>query len=117
MIRPEIKGEPYFQDMSELSSFKPNDPDNFSVVVEFGVGEAGREECDNYTVNVCTAKWLENDLNKNGKPIILKGTLLVDSYNPMEISTRIKEIINTISGKDWSECKLKLVGFFNWEFE
>ena len=117
MIKPELKGAPYLQSMDDLDIFCPADPENFSVIVEMGIGVSGSEGFDNYTVNVCTPAWLKNDLEKNGKPIFVKGTLLVEEYNPKVIVSRIKEVIVATSGKDWKDCNLKLVRYFNWEFE
>lgn len=117
MIKPELKGEPYLQNMQDLDKFIPNDPEIFSVIIEFGIGTPDSEGFDNYTVNVCTPAWLKNDLEKNGKPNFLKGTLLVEEYNPDIIIDRIREVILATSGKDWTHCNLKLVKYFNWEFE
>ncbi|NRA46162.1 MAG: hypothetical protein HRU09_14510 [Oligoflexales bacterium] len=117
MIKPEIKGEIYLQDMGDFKTFKPEDSENFSVIVEVGIGEVGKDGFDNYTVNVCTPNWLKEDLTRNGKPIFVKGTLLVERFDPILIARRINEVVKSTSGKDWADCNLKLVSYFNWEFE
>ena len=119
MIRPELKGEPYlaYNDMSSLNDFTPEDSRDFSLVVELGIGERASEGFDNYTINVCTPSWLARELKKNGKPIFVKGVLLMEEYDPVLISSRIVEVITSTSGKDWDEVNMKLVKYFNWEFE
>ena len=49
MIKPELKGEPYLLDyeVDSLHGYHPNDPENFSLVVELGIGEEGKEGSDN----------------------------------------------------------------------
>ena len=117
MIKAELKGKPYLQDMRNIAEFSPRETKHFSVTIEFGIGEPNVEGFDNYTLTVCTPSWLESELKANGKPFLLEGMLLVENYNPEEITSRIREIVETTSGKDWDECNSKLLKYFNWEFE
>ncbi len=119
MIKAEQKGEPYLphEGMVKLDEYKPTDPTNFMVVIEVGIGEFGKEGSDNYTVNVCTPQWLSDDLRKNGKPLFVKGLLLVECFQPKIIRDRIAEIIRSTTGKDWDDYNRKMTRYFNWEFE
>ncbi len=119
MIKVEQKGEPYLphEGMAKLEEYKPADPNNFMVMVEVGIGEFGKDGSDSYTVNVCTPQWLSEDLQRNGKPLFVKGMLLVECYQAKVIKERIAEIICSTTGKDWDEYNSKITRYFNWEFE
>jgi len=119
MIKPVQKDKPYlpYNGMLGLAEYYPDNAKDFSLTVEIGIGEDGKLGFDNYQLQVCTTKWLENEILRNGRPIFIRGMLLVEEYDAKAIQERISELIKTINGKDWEECNRKITHYFNWEFE
>ncbi len=118
MIQIEQKGEPYlpYEEMVSLKDYKPKDIHFFELVVEVSLSEKGQKCTDNYQIQVCTTKWLSEELKKNGKPIFLSCLLLVEKYEPEIISNRISEMIRSTTGDTWDEYHGKLSKYFNREF-
>ena len=82
------------------------------------IGVVGEIGTDDFSLYVCTPKWLE-------RAITLHGTygrwgyhhLIVLRYDPQQIESMITESVGALEGDSWDELtkKLRILGY--WEYE
>ena len=102
--------------ISDFKKYLPNDNKNFSLLLEFVVGEKGKEGGDIFTIEVCTPHWiLEN--YKLGDLVFGRGKLIVLDYDEKGIFEAIRNYCNLCNGKTWDEIANKISRIGLWEFE
>lgn len=107
-------------DVEDLPSFKPDDPENFCILLQLSVGFSENDlqnpSGETFDLEVYTPKWL---LSKYKKDAIFfpRHTLLVFSFNYREIYKKIKRAIEYCTGETWEEIAKKINTFAAWEFE
>jgi hypothetical protein len=114
-VRAKIKS---FQsvDIEDLHNFIPQNPENFSFLLELMIGPDNEEGEESFNVQVCTPQWLLSTMKK--EDIILGNHfLIVLEYNFERIFNKIKQQIEVCSGINWHEVAEKVARIGHWEFE
>jgi hypothetical protein len=103
-------------DVDDLWNFNPDNPDNFSFVLELMVGPDNEKGAESFDIQVCTPKWFLTHLKKDDV-VAGRHFLIVLEYNFENLFNKIKELIEMCIGNDWNEVaqKVSRIGF--WEFE
>ena len=106
----------YTSNMDELEAHAPPDPERFTVSVRAMVGPAEGDGQESFDINVCTPKWLEEQIERE---TFVLGThrLFVKAYDPPEIRKFITRTIERFSGGTWKEVAEKISRVAYWEFE
>lgn len=100
---------------TDLKSFYPEDPENFSIFIQVFFGPKGEDGMESFNFTVCTQKWLKEHFDNEF--VILRDILLVPEYNFQKIEDQFKKLASSITGKDWREIGTKLSRYGEWEFE
>ncbi|QEY26009.1 Imm8 family immunity protein [Neisseria zalophi] len=107
----------YSYDIDEkLEDYTPLIADNFGFNIRLIVGEkdlGGEESID---IFLCTPLWLQDNYSKSDI-IIGRSYIIVFEFNYKRILSRLKNIIENITGDDWEEIGIKLSQLGLWEFE
>jgi hypothetical protein len=99
-----------------LENWRPDDDDNWGLVITIGVAPVGSEGADNFELTVCTPGWLaENRLTSE----ILSGeqTLFMRSWDYRILRSYLERRIRAPEGKNWNELANKFSRWSGWEFE
>jgi hypothetical protein len=115
MISAQVRGI-YTGEMDHLEGHTPTDPDNFCVLVRAMVGPRGSEGEESFDIKVCTSKWLEGQIQKDGFALGLH-CLFVETYDPKQIRNLLAKFIERSSGESWREVAEKISRIARWEFE
>ena len=99
----------------DLENYRPDDYESFSFLVTVRVGLKGEDGSDIFYLDVCTPKWLLDNLNSDY--FVGKGTLIVFRCDMKMILERIRTLFTGCAGKDWNEIAIKLSRIGQWEFE
>jgi hypothetical protein len=115
MVRAEVK-RLHSPDVHDLSTFAPEDPDNFGILVQVMAGPAGEQGEESFDVVVCTPSWLSDQL---GPADIRMGRhyLLVKQYDYVRLRRFVERFAAQCSGATWQEAALDLGRLGKWEFE
>lgn len=100
----------------DLELHRPQDSENFSILVRAMVGPRGGEGEESFDMNVCTPQWLEEQVEREG---FVLGThrLFVRTYDTAQIKKLITKFIERYSGDSWRDVAEKISRIGHWEFE
>lgn len=116
-MKPILRGKLVQRDnLEDLALFKPSG-DNFCVEVEACIGNQENDFSNTYWFKVCSAEWIKNEVINNGKPILGRGLMIVDSYSVTAIQFRFNEILASIEARNWEELTIELSKYIFWEFD
>ncbi len=115
MISAQVKGI-FTWEGERLELHVPQDPQKFCVLVRIMVGPRGGEGEESFDINVCTPRWLEEQVEREG---FVFGThrLFVKTYDSVQIKNLITKFIERYSGDSWREVAEKISRMARWEFE
>jgi len=102
----------------DIKDFDKNfsDSDNFNVSIQLFIGPEDEEGEESFEVNVCSPKWLLNNISE--KEILFgKGLIISLDYNIERIIASVKKNISSFEGENWNEVAMKLSQIGYWEFE
>ena len=102
--------------IEDLYDFIPEDPDNFSFLLELMIGPADAPGEESFDIQVCTPKWLASNM-KNEDVLFGNHLLIVLEYNFAKILNKIERYVRACKGNNWNEIASKLARMFHWEFE
>lgn len=106
--------------IDDLSSYKPDDPENFCILLQISVGIAGSqqqpESGETFDIEVYTPKWLLSKYQKD-EAIFPKNSLIVFEFDFDRIKKRIRKEVENCTGESWNEIANKISTFSAWEFE
>ena len=98
----------------KLDSYVPDNPENFSLWIEFRVGPDDSAGADDYRVLVCTPEWL---LQNVWEPQWGRHMLIVREYDRSVIERCVHDYIAKCSGDEWGVVAKKIARNLSWEFE
>jgi hypothetical protein len=102
-------------DIDDLDAHRPDDPENFSFLLEayFGTGDEPGE--DSFQMVVCTPKWLDRNLPDD----VTSGRhrLIVKRYDIGALRAWLEKLGRRCASDDWETAAAKLGRFGLWEFE
>jgi Immunity protein 8 len=106
----------YCPDIDDLSNYSPPQFDNFCMLFTVMVGPAEKEGYESFDIQVCTPKWLECNIKKNGF-ICGRHFLIVLEFEYESLINKIRNLIESCEGKNWDEVAQKVSRIGYWEFE
>ena len=116
----------YLQD-DMLQAYCPEDLTYFCAIAEMRIGSATGFGADNFSLTICSPKWLESNVIKpqvtheshEQRHQLAYGRhyLFAEEYDEGKIKQAVMEIVNDAKGNDWSEIALYLSRYFLWEYE
>jgi hypothetical protein len=112
---PEIKSCSLI-DAGPLETYKPMDPENFSVTLRLMVGLRGQAGEESFDITICTPQALAEECAADGF-VVGRHRLVVASYNPSLILSVLGKLIARCDGQTWPEIGAKIARFALWEFE
>jgi hypothetical protein len=115
MVSPEIKGI-YASDLYDLEEYVPEDQECFSVPVRVMVGQRGSEGEESFDILVCSVKWLEERLAKDGF-LFGRHYLFVPAFDGKKIKGLLTKMIEPHTSNTWTEVARKIGRLGLWEFE
>lgn len=114
-MKPEIKGI-HSPDVYDLTSFIPEESDNFSFLLQIMIGPQGVDGEESFDVEVVTPKYLLQSYNEN-EVILGSHKLIVFKYNYAELLKKIEAYVSSCAGENWDEIAMKLNLLGKWEFD
>jgi immunity protein 8 of polymorphic toxin system len=104
-------------DVSDLRTYLPPDPTNFSFPLQVTVGPSDGPGEESFGVEVCTPQALAERLRSSGGPLLGRHFLFVDGYDWDGISSFIRGWVARFEEETWDEVAEKLGRLGHWEFE
>jgi immunity protein 8 of polymorphic toxin system len=114
-MKAELKGL-FSPDIDNLESFRPDEPNNFSFLLQVMAAPRGSEGEESFDIEVCTPSWLAETYAPDGI-IVGRHYMIVQQYNYRKLVQRIENIIAQCSGENWEEVAAKISRYGRWEFE
>jgi hypothetical protein len=99
-----------------LSSFHPEDGEQFALLVSASVGPAGEDGGELFGFTVCSPTWVAAEELPKGFAF-QRHTLLVERWNPEVVERAIADLCRRTEGETWTEVAQMLSRFGHWEFE
>lgn len=115
MVSPEIK-RIYAADIYDLEGYVPEDRESFSVHVCVMVGQRDIEGEESFDLQVCSPKWLEKRLEKDGF-LFGRHYLFVPAFDGKKIKALLTKMIERHTSNTWTEAARKIGRLGLWEFE
>lgn len=101
-------------DVSDLTSYAPNDP--FCLAMRALIGPKGLEGEESFDFEVCSPGWLAAELRR--EPVVSgRSRLVMAAFDVGAIEAYVRTQIAFATGDSWSEIANKLGRSFRWEFE
>ena len=99
-----------------LEEFVPEDPTDFSLLVQIIAGPAGQEGEESFDLEVIALKTAAARVEADG-PLLGGHLLLVNRFNAGEVRSWIERAVTSLEGKEWKELAHKIGRIGRWEFE
>ena len=99
-----------------MENLKPQDAENFGILVQAMIGPDDSIGEESFDFVVCTIDFIKPILASQGH-LFGKDYLFVQHYEYDLIWKVIESLCSEISGSDWSEIGNKLTRYGKWEFE
>ncbi|NGY58200.1 hypothetical protein G7043_04535 [Lentzea sp. NEAU-D13] len=100
----------------DLEDFRPNDPDDFSFLLQALVGPADGEGSESVQFNVCTLTSLTSTVSSErvlfGRSLVIVGTSKIG-----EILDVVRAAIERVEAGTWAEVGERLARLGYYEFE
>lgn len=94
-------------DLPDPSTGSPDDPRDFSVFVQFNLGEVGKPGCETFSMMVCSANQV---LPVYGGFVV--QTLVLDVFDWTAIRDRVHRVLRYVeSAEDWGDVIYRLSPF------
>ena len=103
-------------DIYNLENYQPECAGSFCFLLQAMIGPEGEEGEESFDIEVCTPKWIEENLGLD-EALVGQHYLIVRDYNYQKIAHSIEKFLQGCSGKDWSEVSRKVSRLGLWEFE
>lgn len=111
-MKPEIKG--IGNDLVDVETYLPDDLECFALDINILIGPDDELGSEYFGCRICTPSWLAKHY---AGPVILRHTMIVDSYEFRSIREAIEQAVQRSACPTWRETATKLSRYFSWEFE
>src|SRR5260221_9279542 len=117
-IRAEYKGHrilDFHTGSFALDTWRPLDPTDFSVTIDFYAGPEGDEGADAFTATVCSPKWFlrcQKDNVFSGESVIF-----MSSFDYLELKKFLSDRCAATVGETWNAIGAQLTRLGRWEFD
>ncbi len=114
-MKAEIK-RVHSPDIHDLSSYKPDDREDFYFLLQLMIGEKGKEGEESFDIIVCSPKGLMKNYERND---IIFGAnhLIAFEYNYGKILQKLKDYIDGLDENNWDALAEKISRIAQWEFQ
>ena len=100
-------------DLDLPSEGKPQDVNNFSILLQLSIGEKGKPGGEVFSLTVCSPSMLEIESG-----MFIQNTLVIDTFSWVIIKKRIEKLLTHVQGSSsWKEVILKLAGLLHYSDE
>ncbi len=103
-------------DIIDLKSFKPEEENNFSFLLQFFVGIEDEEGEETFSLEVCSPAWIEDNYDIDDV-LIGRHHIIIQQYNYDKLLKFIVGLIDKCPGDNWNDITNKLSRFGLYEFE
>ena len=103
-------------DVADLTNYYPEDPEDFSLLVQLSIGPGGMLGEETFSIEVTTPLSLLRQQASN-YPRVLRHILLVRHWDHKTVIELLQKVFGNVPGADWTEIAHKLSRFGMWEFE
>jgi hypothetical protein len=103
-------------DALDLRRYEPEQPDDFSILIQILVGPVGSEGEESFDVEVVTPKRLATRASQKG-PISGRHLLIVNTFDYDTIAKWIHRVVASCEGVTWTAVADRLGRIGRWEFE
>lgn len=86
------------------------------ILVQLMVGPADSPGEESFDINVCTPKWLEQNVRDNGA-IFGRHYLFVDKIDRDSVERAVVDYLSVLDEPSWPELADKIGRIAKWEFE
>ena len=114
-MKPEIKSF-HSPDVFDLTTYQPNEKNNFGFLLEVEIGILGQEGADLFFFMVCTPEWFAN-FNKSKNVIFGSHYIFMYEYDYTILCNALLSYTGDIEKDTWDEIAAKLNRIGAWEFE
>jgi hypothetical protein len=97
-------------------NFCPEDIYNFNFLLRILVGAKGEKGEESFDVEVCTPKWIENNLN-DSDVMIGRHKIIMKEYNYKILKNMVLKLFESKEGNNWKNIAEYLSRYAYWEFE
>jgi hypothetical protein len=102
-------------DVADLKGYKPDDPQNFSLLLQLFIGPSQDDGEEMFSIELCTPQWLIDHYQSDGCVWGIHR-LIVFEYNYSRIIEKIQSYVAACEGENWSAIAQKLAIIAAWEF-
>lgn len=103
-------------DIDDLVTWRPPDPECFSLSLRFVAGPENGEGGESFDLVVCTPGWLEANIEPDSV-FDCRHHLVVRRFDLDRLVAFIRGYVNSCTGETWSEVGEKVGRLGMWEFE
>ncbi|MFD9225093.1 Imm8 family immunity protein [Streptomyces sp. NPDC060064] len=100
----------------DLDDFRPEDPLNFSFLLQALIGPSDREAGESLQFIVCTPEWLARRVGSE-RVVLGRSLVVVDSPDVGMILDHVERIIGAVESPSWAALTRKLSCLGDYEFE
>jgi hypothetical protein len=100
----------------DLSTYYPDNPENFGIWIDFTAGPEDAEGGHDYRIFVCTPTRIIHESKGQGG-VFGKDMLVVFEYDLKVIARCISEYVESCTGDNFGEIAKKIGRVASWEFE
>lgn len=114
-MRPILK-RLHSPDVENLEEYCPQDPNNFSFLLQVMVGPEDEEGEESFDIEVCTPEWLKTRCAREGV-VIGRHLIVLEKYDYKKICKFLDSYLYGCAGESWGEVAEKISRIGKWEFE
>jgi hypothetical protein len=96
--------------------FHPDDIYNFNFLLRILVGPKGENAQESFDIEVCSTKWIEENLNDD-EVMLGRHTIIMKDYNFKSLKKRVFKLFDSKTGDNWRDIAKYLSRYAHWEFE
>ncbi len=103
-------------DVEDLQTYKPENQNNFGILVQAMIGPKGQDGEESFDFQVCTPTWFAENVVKDRFAFGIHS-LFVSEYRYELLFRCINDLCLHSIGESWNEVATKISRYGHWEFE
>lgn len=92
-------------------------PRDFSIALTAWLGPDDANGEEMFGLEVCTPGFRGREIDPQKLPIMGRGRMLVERFDPEVIAATIRHLIADLNGDSWHDLGTQLSRYFYWEFD
>lgn len=100
--------------ISGVSENEFKDPDIFFIRIEVEIGLAESNGADVFSFDVCSPKWIENNVSDT---LPGYGLLIMKDFDIRDVETWVRSVSEFSFDCSWNEAAMKISKYLRWEFD